>query len=157
MTTNEIKDLIASAIAGQGNQVDAGGKLAEILNALADAAGGGGDVKPIFLSAEPTTEMTTQAQLDAIGLTIDEFKAAARGERNAIVIKSLEDNGEVVEAFPITGSEYEESGEDGGIYRIECAYVEYSAQGAIQSIFGWHIQSDTIEGEIGVYIEHFEV
>lgn len=36
MTTQEIKDLIASAIAGQGNQVDAGGKLAEVLNAIVE-------------------------------------------------------------------------------------------------------------------------
>ena len=40
MTTEEIKDLIASAIAGQGNQVDSGGKLAEILNALVTMAAG---------------------------------------------------------------------------------------------------------------------
>lgn len=38
MTTQEIKDLIASKIAGQGNQVDSGGKLAEILNAIVDMA-----------------------------------------------------------------------------------------------------------------------
>lgn len=54
MTTTEIKDLIASAIAGQGNQVDARGKLAEILNALADSAGGGG--VPVKLTAPTLTD-----------------------------------------------------------------------------------------------------
>lgn len=39
MTKQEIKDLIAAKIAGQGNQVDSGGALAEILNAIADMAG----------------------------------------------------------------------------------------------------------------------
>lgn len=39
MTTNEIKTLIQNTIAGQGSQVDIGGKLAEVLNALADAVG----------------------------------------------------------------------------------------------------------------------
>ena len=36
MTKQEIKDLIAAKIAGQGNQVDIGNALAEVLNALAD-------------------------------------------------------------------------------------------------------------------------
>ena len=37
MTTNEIKTLIQNTIAGQGSQVDIGGKLAEILGAIVDA------------------------------------------------------------------------------------------------------------------------
>lgn len=36
MTTNEIKTLIQNTIAGQGSQVDIGGKLAEILGAIVD-------------------------------------------------------------------------------------------------------------------------
>ena len=40
MTTNEIKTLIQNTIAGQGSQVDIGGKLADVLNALADAVSG---------------------------------------------------------------------------------------------------------------------
>lgn len=36
MTTEEIKAIIAEKIAGQGNQVDIGGALAEILNAFAE-------------------------------------------------------------------------------------------------------------------------
>lgn len=36
MTKQEIKDLIAAKIAGQGNQVDIGNALADVLNALAD-------------------------------------------------------------------------------------------------------------------------
>lgn len=37
MTTNEIKTLIQNTIAGQGSQVDIGGKLAEILVSIVDA------------------------------------------------------------------------------------------------------------------------
>ena len=37
MTKEQIKALIAEKIAGQGNQVDSGGALAEILTSLADA------------------------------------------------------------------------------------------------------------------------
>lgn len=37
MKTQEIKDLIASKIAGQGNQVDSGGALFTILDAIVDA------------------------------------------------------------------------------------------------------------------------
>lgn len=44
MTKEEIKDLISAKIAGQGNQVDSGGALDAILNAIVDAIpeGGGG-------------------------------------------------------------------------------------------------------------------
>lgn len=38
MTKDEIKTLIAEKISGQGNQVDIGGALADILNELADAS-----------------------------------------------------------------------------------------------------------------------
>lgn len=38
MTKDEIKTLIAEKISGQGNQVDIGGVLAEILNELVDAS-----------------------------------------------------------------------------------------------------------------------
>ena len=57
MTTNEIKTLIQNTIAGQGSQVDIGGKLAEVLNALADAVSGvvsGVDVTDV-LTDVPTT------------------------------------------------------------------------------------------------------
>ena len=37
MTKQEIKDLIASKIAGQGSAVDAGSALQEILNGIIDA------------------------------------------------------------------------------------------------------------------------
>lgn len=42
MSIETLKAKIASAIAGQGNQVDAGGVLADILNEIADNLGGGG-------------------------------------------------------------------------------------------------------------------
>lgn len=42
MTTQEIKDLIAQKIAGQGSAVDAGSALPQILNAIVDAIGEGG-------------------------------------------------------------------------------------------------------------------
>lgn len=47
MTKQEIKDLIAAKIAGQGSAVDVGGALADILNALVDASGGGGVPEPV--------------------------------------------------------------------------------------------------------------
>ena len=156
MDAQQIKELIDQKIAGQGTMVDVGGALPTILKEIVDMAsqGGGGDVKPIILSAEPTAEMTTQAQLDAIGLTIDEFKAAAQGERNSIVLRIPVENGEEVTTYPIIGSYYEENGEGGGIYRIICAYIEDSEQGELNTTFGWHIQSDVYAGE--VYVAYFE-
>ena len=37
MTKDEIKALISAKVAGQGDQVDAGGALADILNGIIDA------------------------------------------------------------------------------------------------------------------------
>lgn len=67
MSVSEIKDLIASKIAGQGNQVDSGGKLAEILNEIVDMASQG---ESIYIScgydkaeAEPTFDDAQKALL----------------------------------------------------------------------------------------------
>lgn len=61
MTTNEIKTLIQNTIAGQGSQVDIGGKLAEVLNALADAVSGVNETVILQLSIDPPTgEMTEE-------------------------------------------------------------------------------------------------
>lgn len=87
MTKEEIQALISAKIAGQGNQVDSGGALATILAEILDLVGqgGGGEVKPIVLTEAPTSEMTTQAELDAIGLTVEEMQAAAEGKRTGVV------------------------------------------------------------------------
>lgn len=47
MTTQEIKDLIASKIAGQGSMVDIGGALPTILKEIVDAIGEGGGGAPL--------------------------------------------------------------------------------------------------------------
>lgn len=87
LTPEQIKNLIDQKIAGQGSMVDVGGALPTILKEIVDMAGqsGGGDVKPIILSAEPTEEITTQAGLDAIGLTMSEIIAAKEGKRTMVV------------------------------------------------------------------------
>lgn len=91
MTPEEIKNLIDQKIAGQGTMVDVGGALPTILKEIVDMAsqgGGGGDIKPIILSALPTQEITTQAELDAIGLTREEINAALLGKRSGVVINT---------------------------------------------------------------------
>lgn len=52
MTIQEIRDLIAKKIAGQGTQVDVGGGLPAILNAICDtleSGGGGGAAEPLVV------------------------------------------------------------------------------------------------------------
>ena len=49
MTTQEIKDLIASKIAGQGSAVDAGSALPEILNGIVDALANVPSFPPEFI------------------------------------------------------------------------------------------------------------
>lgn len=89
MTKEEIQALISAKVAGQGNQVDSGGALATILDAIVDAIpeGGGSDIKPIVLTYLPAEGMSLD-DLSAIGLTKDEIIAAANGERSAVIYKS---------------------------------------------------------------------
>lgn len=84
MTTNEIKTLIQNTIAGQGSQVDIGGKLAEILGAIVDAIPSGEMPRPIVLTGEPQDGDTIEILAEK-GLTIQEIQAAARGERTGVV------------------------------------------------------------------------
>lgn len=49
MTTQEIKDLIASKIAGQGSAVDAGSALPKILNEIVDAIAAIPEVQTVYL------------------------------------------------------------------------------------------------------------
>lgn len=52
MTKQEIKDLVAAKIAGQGSQVDIGGALADILSGIVDAIPEGGGDNPIILEGQ---------------------------------------------------------------------------------------------------------
>lgn len=52
MTKEEIKALIATAIAGQGTNVDGGGQLPNILNAIVDAIPEGGGSEPLIYDGE---------------------------------------------------------------------------------------------------------
>lgn len=64
MNKDQIKALISAKIAGQGNQVDSGGALDEILNAIVDAIPGGGG------SGAPVLKMTIeQRSYDNIAFT----------------------------------------------------------------------------------------
>lgn len=57
MTKEEMKTLIAEKISGQGNQVDIGGALADVLNELVDAMGGEPVVHQVTIqSAEDVTQ-----------------------------------------------------------------------------------------------------
>ncbi len=60
---------------------------AAVADAVAAAESAIGPVpKPIVLTDLPTAEMTTQDELDAIGITADEIAAAAQGLRTGVVV-----------------------------------------------------------------------
>lgn len=87
MTTQEIKDLIATKIAGQGNQVDSGGKLADILNAICENIEQKADEKPVFeLSGRLYSGMSTN-EFNATGLTADVVREIANHEYNDTYLK----------------------------------------------------------------------
>lgn len=77
MTKEEIKALIATAIAGQGTNVDGGGQLPNILNAIVDAIPEAGMPKPkYFLTREIVDgqEHTYQEVASVLGITEDEVE-----------------------------------------------------------------------------------
>lgn len=93
MTTEEIKDLIASAIAGQGNQVDAGGKLAGILNAIVEMAGqGGGDNSILVLpnaipyDSSNTYSDTFEQVAEGLGITVEQAQNLFAGKYFAVFV-----------------------------------------------------------------------
>lgn len=100
MTTNEIKTLIQNTIAGQGSQVDIGGKLAEILGAIVDSIPSE-TTRPIVLTGVPSTGDTLEDLAD-IGLTPEEIQAASRGKRTGVIVPA--GNGYVF--YTITGCTY---------------------------------------------------
>lgn len=69
MTVQEIKDLIASKMAGQGSAVDAGSALPEILNGIVDAIGqgGGGGSTPVETTWSALKELRDGGQLTVGG------------------------------------------------------------------------------------------
>lgn len=85
MTTEELKKKIDGLFFGlhSTNPGDIN-PLPEILNAIADMAEAASTPKLIELSGLPTASMTTQAALDAIGITEAEIAAASNGERAGV-------------------------------------------------------------------------
>lgn len=135
MTKQEIKDLIAAKIAGQGNQVDIGGVLADILNALVD-----GGSQPIRLTGT-ISEGDTLQDLIEVGLTKEEIEAAARGERTGVVVidGSVDSNN----FYQITGASYYPEAE--GEWLISFVQIEYEDNGIISGMSGMRV---TIRGDI---------
>ena len=97
--------------------------------------------KPIVLSALPETTMTTQAELDAIGLTLEEITAAAHGLRTGVVI------GDVF--YTITDARLL----DGGKYEFSFDWHYYYNQD-ISGALAYYVyfNGEAIEVQIGVEI-----
>lgn len=86
MTKEEIQALIDAKIEGQGTMVDVGGALPAILSEILNLATQSPEIPhAIQLSDNPSSSMTTAAELAEIGLTFSEIEAAARGERTGVV------------------------------------------------------------------------
>lgn len=92
MTKQEIKDLVAAKIAGQGSMVDVGGALADILNAIADAAFAAATGEPahVFDSLESAQNLTEEQFLAATGgVTFEQLKAATHIKNSGSVLTRL--------------------------------------------------------------------
>ena len=86
MTKEEIKALIAEKIAGQGNQVDSGGALADILNGIIDSIP---QVLPPttldFTLPESTLgNVSAEEMAQGLGITVGELKGLMLGQYVAV-------------------------------------------------------------------------
>lgn len=83
MTKEEIKALIATAIAGQGTNVDGGGQLPNILNAIVDAIPEGGGVLQInglYEDGDFTPDAGQPTKAEAIAAFNDGITVRVRAE-----------------------------------------------------------------------------
>lgn len=138
MTTNEIKTLIENTIAGQGSQVDIGGKLSEILVSIVDAIPAE-TPRPIVLTAPPV-EGDTLETLAEKGLTPDEIRAASHGLRTGVVID--------VSFFPISAAVI-------GIrdFTFRFGSVAYDGTGVVDSLTQYSISSSS--GSVSIAVVDF--
>ena len=83
MTIQEIRDLVAKKISGQGTQVDVGGGLATILNAICDALATIPDA-PVTLEIASTaisfSNKTKAEAIECLGITGEELDALFAGK-----------------------------------------------------------------------------
>lgn len=106
MTTDEIKKMIADTLQGQGNQVDIGGGIPKILNAIVEkideGGGGGGTSEPIQLSidrdrlesyrvsgtgvTDTFDAIPKSAMIEILGVTEDELNRIMMGNAGGNVI-----------------------------------------------------------------------
>lgn len=91
MTKQQIKDLVAAKIAGQGNQVDAGGALSSILDAIVDAIPeGGGGLQTLEIAKFPTNGALYADGLDEMGISEQQAKDLFSGKYQFIKDKANE-------------------------------------------------------------------
>lgn len=93
-TKDELKDLIASKIAGQGSAVDAGSALPEILSAIVDAS------SPI--EVEDITKLTNE-QLDALQVGDKVVKVTGKQKHLYLVTYKEEDGGGICISYNDAG------------------------------------------------------
>lgn len=114
MTKQEIKDLVLAKIAGQGTQVDLGGALPSILDAIVDALpeGGASPIAPepaITINVEGLSGATFEDSAETFGISVEELLSLP----NQLVIKTVP--GGVLTRTTLN--------EDGGI-----VYAEFGSQ-----------------------------
>lgn len=81
--------------------------------------------KPIVLTVRPTAEMTTQAELDAIGLTADEMAAAAQGLRTGVVCRGIFHGIDIADGTEFAFSSKTYSGSE--MDSLWAAYINYGS------------------------------
>lgn len=94
MTQSQILDLIASKIEGQGNQVDIGGVLADILSAVVSAC--------VPIEVEDITKLT-DAQLDALNVGDKVVKVTGTEKHLYLVTYKAETGGGICISYNAAG------------------------------------------------------
>lgn len=126
MTTEEIKQLIAEKIAGQGSAVDSASVLPTILNAIIDKIPSGGNSTQIVInigSANLFKDKTAAEAAEIFGITNAQFERLIRGEYSSALI----DGAAVSYLVTISGDGDEVNFFSGDAQGFGCAYsLRYS-------------------------------
>lgn len=153
MTKDEIKTLIAEKISGQGNQVDSGGALDAILNAIVDAIPEGGGNGALVWNVERDGVSLTNEEIN----TLSEALVVSRSDGSyppiPLVTASAIDSS--VAAQIQSNALRLGLGGDGDVMRLWGDAIYGVEEGQLKSFNGYALYMDLNDGrEYMIWIEY---
>ena len=119
MTSEEIKNLIATKIAGQGNQIDSGGALSDILDAIVDMATG---AEPLIIGGDEVVSF----------------------DGTSIALSTSEKMQELKDAFLANRPVYIDAEKTTHSYRVKVVTIDYNNPIAYAVGLNWQVSDSVV-------------